>query len=227
MDAQKDILKELMFGHFPGSLARILYPRRKPEDITYVEAAYKVKEPNRILPNDKRGSFEHDVILLFQHVIKNGTKVLFKDVVSIEIKTTTGDLLKSEVRQYLGATRLFFIAASGGLLPAIISKLHWDPMKQVIGVVDSGTGQIVVLPQFQNNRKDRRDRLLAQCYLSKHRLPAFNDQELFSIHRVRYPRGEEPAWVCKDGLRLNPDYLDLYAGEAEAGFDLNRYRYGE
>ena len=39
MDVQKDILKELIFGHFPGSLARILYPRRKPEDITYVEAA--------------------------------------------------------------------------------------------------------------------------------------------------------------------------------------------
>lgn len=227
MDVQKDILKELIFGHFPGSLARILYPRRKPEDITYVEAAYKVKEPNLILPNDKRGSFEHDVILLFQHVIKNGTKVLFKDVVSIEIKTTTGDLLKSEVRQYLGATRLFFIAASGVLLPAIISKLHWDPMKQVIGVVDSDTGQIVVLPQFQNNRKDRRDHLLAQCYLSEHRLPAFNDQELFSIHRVRYPREEEPAWVCKDGLWLNPAYMEMYASEADAGFDLNQYRYGE
>ena len=227
MDAQNNILKELMFGHFPGNLARILYPGRKPEDITYVEAAYKVKEPNLILPNDKRGNFEHDVILLFHHVIKNGTKDLFRDVVSIEIKTTTGDLLKSEVKQYLGATRLFFIAASWDLLPAIICKLHWDPMKQVIGVVDSDTGQIVVLPQFQNNRKDRRDHLLAQCYLSKHRLPAFNDQELFSIHRVRYPRGEEPAWVCKDGLRLNPDYLDLYAGEADAGFDLNRFRYGE
>ena len=83
MDVQKDILKELIFGHFPGSLARILYPRRKPEDITYVEAAYKVKEPNLILPNDKRGSFEHDVILLFQHVIKNGPKGLFNVVRSL------------------------------------------------------------------------------------------------------------------------------------------------
>lgn len=227
MDAQKVILNKLMSGHFPGNMARVLYPGRKPDDITYVEAAYKVKEPNLSLPNDKRGSFEHDAILLFSHVTKNGTKVQFRDIVSIEIKTTTGDLLKSEVKQYLGATRLFFLAAPGNLLPAICCKIHKSPMSQLIGLIDGDTGQIVILPQFQNYRKDRRAHLLSQCYISEHRLPAFNNQELFSVHRVCYPREAEPNWVFKGGLRLNPDYLDMYSGEAEAGFDLNRFRYGK
>ena len=227
MDAQKELLRKMMFGPLPGNLASILYPRRLPEDVTYMEAAYMVGEPNLFLPDDGRRCFQHDVILLFQHVVRqpNGLKRMFKDSVSIEIKTTPGNTIDSTVHQYVGATRLFFIAAPEALLPVVLCKVHEAPQRQVIGLIDGDAGQIVVLPQYQNYDRDRQDRLLAQCYLSKNRLPVFNEQELFSPHRVHYPTGGPAGWIWQDGLRLNPDYLDLYATEAANGFNLERYRH--
>lgn len=217
MDSQKQIFEQLVFGPFPSNLAKILYGScMRPSDQLYVTAGYKVQEPNYTRPDDHRGKFEHDVIMTLvqcgERTSKGRTrkKIVNKDISAIEIKTTDGDIIKSDVEQYLDATRLFFYAAPSALLPPLFDRLVVHPRKEVIGIIDSDAGQVVVLPQFQVFQRDRRDRLIAQCYTSEHRFPfCSGDSDPYGVHRVAESVTEKPDFVNICGLRVNSDYLEI------------------
>ena len=218
MDNQKIVFEKLLFGTFPSNLATILYSSRmQTGDVIYVSGNYKVQEPNYTLPGDRRDHFEHDVIMILAHCgertygERTRRKIVNKDILSIEIKTTQGDLLKKDVCQYLGATRLFFIAVPKELLKPVIDKYRRHPRKEVIGIIDSDRGQIVVMPQFQDFSKARRDRLLSQSHTSEHRYPFCNpDVELHGIHRVMDNGLTKPVFLDFEGLKVNTEYLSYY-----------------
>lgn len=218
MDKQKKIFEKLAFGPFLANLAAILFlPRKEEGDVLYASSNYKVQEPNYTHPDVRRSHFEHDVIMT---VVQCGEradkgrsrcKIISKYVVSIEIKTSLEDIWKSSIDKYLGATRLFFIAAPKALLPQLIMKYRSHPRKEVIGLIDADAGKIVVLPQYQDYQKDRCDRLLARCYSSEHRYPfCCSDVELYGIHRIRESCASAPDWVDFDGIRVNIAYLHLF-----------------
>lgn len=218
MDYQKKIYEQLVFGPFPSNLAQILYkPNLLPGDVLYVTAGYKVQEPNLSRPDDARHKFEHDVIMTLvqcgerTNEGRTRRKIVNKDIISIEIKTTADNIFNSTIDQYLGATRLFSYACPTVLLPPLIYHLRSLPQKEIVGVIDSDTGQIVVLPQFQCYHKDRCDRLLARCYTSEHRFPFCNgDTEPYRIHRIMENDAPVPEWISKNGLRVNSTYLNLF-----------------
>lgn len=211
-DTQRPVFNQLVFGPLAANLTEIIYPERREEDTIYCEFAYKVQEPP---PNKGGKKTEHDVILLMlRYGIKKKGKegIIDRDVISIEIKTTAKDVNKSSVEKYLGATRMFFIAAPATLLPVIINKYYVVSRRSshVIGLIDSDTGQIVVRPQFQIRNALRQDHLLAHCYASVHRVPINNDTEPFSLHRVSNLPGKIVSWVDVAGLKVNKEYLGLF-----------------
>lgn len=208
MDQQKEIFNSLVFGLFPSYLADILYPRRSANDIIYREAAYK------ILERQEKGtpSVEHDAVFLFYRVSKRSRvwKVMERDAVSIEIKTTKGDIWGSDVTKYLNATRLFFIAAPLKLLPEIIERYHEHSRMDSIGIIDSDSGQIVMMPRYQNYSKSRRDTLLSHCYTSAHRIPFLYDTEPYQMSRVQTGAVRKPKFEVQGGLLVNVEYLNLF-----------------
>lgn len=220
-DTQRTIFEQLVYGPLAADLTQVLYTNRKAQDSFYVEFAYKVKEP---LPDKGDAMIEHDsIMLLLRYGVKvkkrkNGKEntetmtILDKDVISIEIKSTESDIQKSSVAKYLGATRLFFIAAPANLLRTIIDKYYVASRQfsHIIGLIDSDAGRIVVLPQFQNFDRDRRDRLLSHCYTSVHRIPQYNDTEPFAMHRVSCLPGEKVNWIDVDGVKVNMDYIKYF-----------------
>ena len=138
-------------------------------------------------------------------------KIVNKYVISVEIKTTVDDIWKSSIDKYLGATRLFFIAAPKSLLRHLVQRYRSHPRKEVIGIINADSGQVVVLPKYQDFQKDRCDRLLARCYTSEHRFPfCCGDVEPYGIHRIMETDAPAPTWVDRDGLRVNEAYLDLF-----------------
>ena len=218
MDKQKRIFERLSFGPFLANLVTILFlPRREKGDVFYGSANYKVPEPNYTRPDDPRDHFEHDVIMVLAHCGertydgRTRRKIVNKYVVSIEIKTSLMDIYRSSIDKYLGATRLFFIAAPRGLLRPVLERYCRHPRKEIIGIIDSDSGEVVVLPQAQDSPKDRCDRLLAHCYTSEHRYPYCSwDRDIYGIHRIMENETPGPEWVDCDGLRVNPKYLDLF-----------------
>jgi hypothetical protein len=218
MDNQKRIFERLTFGPFLANLATILFsPWKEKGDVYYASASYKVQEPNYTRPDDHRKYFEHDVIMTVVHCgerIDKGKprrKIVSKFFMSIEIKTSADDIWNSSIDKYLGATRLFFIAAPRPLLRQLVLKYNSHPRKEVIGVVDADSGQIVILPQYQDSPRDRCDRLLARCYTSEHRYPfCSRDVEPYGVHRIMENDAPAPVWVDRDGLRVNAAYLDLF-----------------
>lgn len=214
-DTQRPIFNQMVFGRLSANLAEILYTERRPQDVIFSNYAYKVKEPPHGM---EKKDIEHDVILL---MLRYGTKIgkqkvedgiIDRDVISIEIKTTAGDINSSSVEKYLGATKLFFVAAPVSLFPIIIKKYYVYSRRSshIIGLIDSDTGQIVVRPQFQIRDVTRQDHLLAHCYTSVHRIPMYNDTEPFSIHLVTNLPGKTVTWIDVDGLKVNQDYLELF-----------------
>ena len=218
MDKQKKIFERLSYGPFLANLAAILFsPRKEKGDVFYGSANYKVQEPNRTRPDDHLDHFEHDVSRVLVHCGertfegRTRRKIVNKVVVSVEIKTSFDDIWKSSIDKYLGATRLFFIAAPRRLLRTVIDRYRGHPRKEVIGIIDSDSGEVVVLPQVQDSQKDRCDRLLARCYTSEHRYPfCCWDRDLYSIHRVMENETPGPQWVDRNGLRVNTNYMDLF-----------------
>ena len=211
-DTQRPVFNRLVFGSLAANLAEILYPERREDDTIYYEFAYKVQEPP---PGKGDKKVEHDVILLMLRygIKKKGEEgIIDRDVISIEIKTTAKDVNKSSVEKYLGATRMFFIAAPSPLLPVIINKYYVASRRNghVIGLIDSDTGKIVVRPQFQIRNVVRQDHLLAHCYASVHKIPKYNDTEPFSLHRVSCLPGKVVSWVDVAGLKVNREYLGLF-----------------
>lgn len=225
MDYQKIIFDKMVFGPLASNLSGILYPFRNPEDIFYAEYAYKVQEPNLIFPERRETRFEHDAILkLERYGERSGRKkILQKDILSIEIKSTVGDTIDSDVEKYLGATRLFFIAAPATILPAVICRYHDNRKKPFIGMIDTDAGQVVVLPEFQDYQKDRQNQLLARCYSSVHRLPTHNNTEPFSLIRVPEIPDRIITWTDFDGARINDDYLDLFRKQKNANYSLKQF----
>lgn len=217
MDKQKKIFEKLIFGHFPANLAAILFSRKEKGDVLYASANYKVQEPNYTRPDDDLDWFEHDVIMVVvncgERTYKGKTrrKVVNKYFISIEIKTSYNDIWESSIDKYLGATRLFFIAAPRRLLLDTIMKYRGHPKKELIGMIDADSGEVVVLPQYQDFQKDRCDRLLAHCYTSEHRYPfCCGDVEPYGVHRIMENDASAPEWVDHDGIRVNTAYLDLF-----------------
>lgn len=218
MDRQKTIFENLTYGPFTSNLATILFSsRREKGDVVYVSGNYRIQEPNYMFPDDERDWFEHDIIMMLSlcgermDKGKLNKKVVNRYFVSVEIKTSERDIFKSTIDQYLGATRLFFLAAPRDLLGAVVNHYRRHPHKEVIGLIDSDAGQVVVLPQGQDFRKDRCDRLLARCYTSTHRYPFCTpDAELYAPHRVVLNDSTAPAWVDCGGLRVNADYLHYF-----------------
>ena len=218
MDKQKKIFERLSYGPFLANLAAILFsPRKEKGDVYYGSANYKVQEPNYSRPDEHLTHFEHDVIVVLTHCGertfegRTRRKIVNKVVVSVEIKTSFDDIWKSSVDKYLGATRLFFIAAPRRLLRTVLDRYRGHPRKEVIGIIDSDSGEVVVLPQVQDSQKDRCDRLLARCYTSEHRYPfCCWDRDLYGIHRVMENETPGPQWVDRNGLRVNTNYLDLF-----------------
>ena len=218
MDKQKEIFEKLCFGPFVSNLTSILFsPWKAKGDICYSSANYKVQEPNLTRPDDHRKRFEHDVIMTLVHcgerLDKGRTrkKIVDRYILSIEIKTSVKDIWETSVDKYLGATRLFFIAAPSRLLPAIIERYDKHPRKDLIGIIDADTGEIVALPRLQNFIKDRSDRLLARCYTSEHRYPfCSEDVEPYEIHRVIEIGNPAPEWIDYTGLRVNKNYLNFF-----------------
>ena len=225
MDYQKIIFDKMVFGPLASNMSGILYPYRNPEDLFYAEYAYKIQEPNLIFPERRETRFEHDVILMLERYGERSgrKKILQKDIISIEIKSTIGDNIDSDVEKYIGATRLFFIAAPAAILPAVICRYHDNRKKSFIGMIDSDAGQVVVFPQFQNFQKDRQNRLLARCYTSVHRLPTHNDTEPFSLFRVPEIPTKAIKWTEFDGARVNDDYLDLFREQRDANYSLKQF----
>ena len=228
MDTQKPVFEQLVFGPFAANLADVLYPRRKSGDIVYSEAAYKVKEP---VPQPQRSPsyYEHDAVFLLELF---GTKkrkgggetrdVLKKDVVSVEIKTTAGDIYESPADKYTGATSQFYIAAPRNLLHHVLCAYRSHEKRYQIGVVDSDTGRIVVLPLFQRYDRDRRDRILAHCHTSVHRIPEYNNPEPFLKRRVPAPDGGKEKFVYFNGMRVNEEYVGLFREMESNGYAVNR-----
>jgi hypothetical protein len=218
MDKQKKIFERLSCGPFLANLATILFSQRKEKgDVFYASANYKVQEPNHTRPEEHLNHFEHDVIMVLAHCGertyegRTRHKIVNKVVVSVEIKTSVDDIWKSSIDKYLGATRLFFIAAPRRLLRAVLDRYRGHPRKEVIGIIDSDSSEVVVLPQVQDFQKDRCDRLLARCYTSEHRYPfCCWDRDLYGIHRVMENETPGPQWVDYNGLRVNPVYLNLF-----------------
>ena len=218
MDKQKLIFEKLNFGPFLSNLASILFfPGKEKGDVFYASANYKTQEPNYTRPDDSRNHFEHDVIMTVVHCgerVYNGKphrKIVNRFVLSIEIKTSTDDIWRSSIDAYLGATRLFFIAAPKALLRQIVLKYRSHPRKEVIGIIDADSGQVVILPQYQEFQKDRCDRLLARCYTSVHGYPfCTGDVEPYCIRRIMEDETSIPKWIDHDGLRINADYRGLF-----------------
>ena len=228
IDNQKPIFMRLVFGPFASNLARILYPKLKPEDVVYAEAAYRVKDPLPF-PQRRPSYYEHDAIFLLERFGDKRGKggavmrdVLDKDVVSVEIKTSEGDIYKSPADKYIGATNLFFIAAPRGLLRQVIGAYHGHEKRHLIGLIDSGAGRIVVLPQFQRCDRDRRDRILAHCHTSVHRIPEYNNPEPFLKRRVPAPDGGKEKFVYFNGMRVNEEYVGLFREMESNGYAVNR-----
>lgn len=217
MDKQKKIFERLCHGPLLANLATILFsPRKEKGDVFYASGNYKVQEPNHT-PDYNLDHFEHDVILVMVHCGertyegRTRRKIVNKFIVSIEIKTSLRDIINSSIDKYLGATRLFFIAAPKHLLPAIIEKYRKHPRKEIIGLIDADSGEVVVLPQLQEFQKERCDRLLARCYTSEHRYPFCSwDTDLYGIHRVMENETSDPEWIEFNGIRINAGYLSLF-----------------
>ena len=215
-DKQRRIFERLVFGPFPSNLAKVLYSQDMEEnDVIYITGNYRVQEPNLMSPNDPRRYFEHDVILDLVHCgqrVANGklrNKIVWKETVSIEIKTSVRNVFQSSIDQYLGATRLFFVAAPRKLLPTVVQRYRHHPRKEVIGIIDSDAGQIVVLPQFQCYQQERSDRLHARCYTSEHRFPFCCDTEPYDVHRVEASSMDPPIWIDMDGWQVNSSYWGI------------------
>ena len=141
MDKQKQIFEKLGFGPFLANRATILFlPRKEKDDVFYASANYKVQEPNFTRPDDHRTHFEHDVIMTVVHCGERTDKgrvrhkIVNRCVVSIEIKTSTDDIWRSSIDKYLGATRLFFIAAPKTLLHQVILRYRSHPRKDGNGL---------------------------------------------------------------------------------------------
>ena len=217
MDKQKKIFEKLNFGPFLTNIAAILFSRKEKGDVLYASANYKVQEPNYTRPDDHLDWFEHDVIMVVVNCGertydgKTRRKVVSKYIISIEIKTSYNDIWESSIDKYLGATRLFFIAAPRRLLRDLVEKYRRHPKKEVIGMIDADSGEIVVLPQYQDFQKDRCDRLLARCYTSEHRYPfCCGDVEPYGVHRI--PENDNSAFKWEDinGRRVNVAYRSLF-----------------
>ena len=213
IDNQKPIFERLMLGPFPENLAKILYGKYNPcADQIYREGIYKVSEPKAIFVDGQWRGVQHDVILYMSRFGRRAgkQKVLDRDIISLEIKTTERDIWQSSVEKYLGATRQFFIAAPSKLLPAVIERYSHDSQKGKIGIVDTDNGQVVVLPQFQNYSKERANALLAHCYTSSHRYSSYNDTEPYELRRV-IPRDEsQTSFIYYNGLNVNREYIDMF-----------------
>lgn len=212
MDTQRPIFERMAMGPLAENLSGILYPNRKPDDLVYAEYAYRVQEPNTFSRNRRESYFEHDVILFLQHYGQRGgrEKTLQKDVISIEIKTTERNTMESEVGRYLGATRMFYIAAPGPVLPAVIRRYYEDRDRRYIGIIDSDEGEVVARAMFQDYDDNRQSRLLAQCYTSNHRIPQYNNVEPFLKQRLSKVMPPAVTWRDMDGFKVNERYLDLF-----------------
>lgn len=204
MDKQKEIFDKLVFGPFPGNIASILYDNKYGDSVIYREGGYRIAEP---IENGRK--IEHDMILLLTKASLHTKKVRQRDSISIEIKTSSWDIMESDVKKYLGATRLFFIAAPKKLLPDVIAKYSNHSNKNEIGMIDSDSGEIVVLPRFQNYSKTRLNTVLSHCYTSGHRIPCLYDTEPYTMARVMVSN-YSPGFKLIDGLMVNSKYLSLF-----------------
>lgn len=229
MDTQRPLFERLVFGPFPLNLAYTLFPRRKPEDTFYCRAGYKVREPNYNNPDAPEKAHEHDVVLTLTHfgTAPDGNKKIFgKITASIEIKTTVGDVFDSDVDKYFGATPVFFVLGPPHILTAVICKYHDHERKHLIGMIDSDTGQIVVLPHLQSYHQDRQDRLLSQESTSIHNIPEYNDTGPFSLRRLTVYPVKPLVLMDFDGIRVSEDYLDLFRQAKENGYSSSLCRHG-
>ena len=213
VDRQKRIFEELIFGSFPGKMAAQLYPGRNRREEIYKEGAYKVLEPRKDKP-----TIEHDALIHFYQVgnWSGKQKVKRRDGVSIEIKTSEDDIWHSDVTKYLGATRLFFIAVPADLLPAIIKRYANHTRRSLIGIINSDSGDIVVMPNYQDNDRARYNTLLAHCYTSAHRIPSLNNTEPFQMSRV-HKSNCYFKYVCLNGLMVNEEYVELFKAVPREG----------
>lgn len=206
MDNQKKIFDELIFGTFPEKMASILYTGANKKDTIYKEGAYKVLEPR------EGKKIEHDAIIHFYQIGDWGgrQKVKMRDGIAIEIKTSAGDIWKTDVSKYLGATRLFFIAAPADLVPVIIMRYATHPKRVYIGIINSDSGDIVVLPKFQDIDRGRYNTLLAHCYTSSHRIPLLSDTEPYQMSRVNRWAQCAFDFILQNDLMVNTEYKYLF-----------------
>ena len=204
MDRQKEIFDKLVFGPFPGNIASILFSNKYGDDVIYRESGYRILEP---IENGRK--IEHDMILLLTKASLHLKKVKQRDSIAIEIKTSSGDIMESDVKKYLGATRLFFIASPKYLLPDVVSKYCNHSKKSEIGMIDSDSGEIVVLPRFQNYSKTRLNTVFSHCYTSGHRIPCLYDTEPYTMARVAVSN-YSPVFKLIDGLMVNTEYIHFF-----------------
>ena len=215
---EKETFKKLVMGEFPKNLIKNVYPI-DPKQSVYVIAMDQVCEPNREFGKEKSASseksyFRHDVILSLspgKKERKNGSGFDYHyRQVSIEIKRDLSDLQRDEkILQYLGAVHYCFLAVPEKMLLESICKIKsFKENKNLVGLINSDTGDIVVMPDSQEEIqvRERQDRLLANMHCNP---KWFDDpEEVYLPHK--YYTGQTPdSFVERDGLILNKKYNNL------------------
>ena len=209
MNKQLEIFRNLMFSALCGHLVNTLY-KPKEGELFFREGSYNVSESfHTTKPGDSDIQFD-GIICLSQYKVVNGKgKVHFRKTIGIEIKTTPHDVERTSIDKYLGAMPFFFVAAPRELLPCVIFRYKFHPLRKYFGLIDTDSGNIVIMPMEQIFEHNRLYNVLAHCYTSVHRYSVYNDTEPFQKARMtQFP--EKIDFVSINGLQVNKEYKDYF-----------------
>ncbi len=179
------VFKSLVEGMAPSIIAENIFPKQLIDDPFCFEAMNHVREQNISHPENNNTVFEHDAVFCFYRWRSYMPDYPFEQTtLSIEIKTTLGDLVKDKkVNQYLGATPWMAFAVPEELIPAAICKIQEDPLTMPFkGLVNATTGEIVIMPTAQKDYvRERCTRLHGQMHASKKRMPWFDSEGIYQM----------------------------------------------
>lgn len=214
---EKTVFKILVEGMTPSIFAERIFPKQLIDEPYCFEAMDHVREQNIAHPENSKVAFEHDAVFCFARWRSYKPNYPYEQTtLSIEIKTTLGDLLEDDkVNQYLGATPWMAFAVPEELIPAAICKIREDPLTMPFkGLINATTGEIVIMPKEQKNYvRERCTRLHGQMHASKKRMPWYDTEGLYQIHYIQTNPIPKPVWKRIDGIRVNGDYANVVLEE--------------
>ena len=93
------------------------------------------------------------------------------------------------------------------------------------GLVNATTGEIVIMPTAQKDYvRERCTRLHGQMHASKKRMPWFDSEGIYQIHKIGPNPYPNQIWRNIDGMRVNSDYAKIVRAERTRRYSLDYYR---